>query len=373
MAFIIAIHPDDYTAAGKPPGSDASSGRWSQHLEERGHKVKWVDVRRADSLEQVKGCHGFMWRWAHFGGMGRIARRLLPVIENELKIPVYPDQHTCWHYDDKIAQAYLFKALDIATPATWIWFDRSQAETWASQAKYPLVLKLAIGAGSFNVRLVRDAQEARLWIERLFSHRIENLAEDQFAKLSLYRRLRRSAGIMLKGRPPSFGDSGFEFNTGYVLFQEFLAGNIYDTRVTVIGNRAFAYRRFNRPADFRASGSGLVDYDPAKIDEGFIRLAFSAAKKLRAQSCAIDGLYRGKECVLGEVSYTYISAYVNSCPGHWDLDGDPQTGQLTWVSGSMWPEEAQVADFIAKVRRECTGDGTPGQLQSSTSLPPKCE
>ena len=35
--------------------------------------------------------------------------RLLPVIEKELGLVVYPDQNTCWHYDDKIAQYYLLK------------------------------------------------------------------------------------------------------------------------------------------------------------------------------------------------------------------------------------------------------------------------
>lgn len=31
-----------------------------------------------------------------------------------------------------------------------------------------------------------------------------------------------------------------------------------DTRVTVIGHCAFGYRRYNRPGDFRASGSGRL-------------------------------------------------------------------------------------------------------------------
>jgi len=75
-------------------------------LEKAGHEVNWVNVYRADILEQLKGCDGFMWRWAHFGGMGQIARRLLPVVERELGLVVYPDQNTCWHYDDKIAQAH---------------------------------------------------------------------------------------------------------------------------------------------------------------------------------------------------------------------------------------------------------------------------
>jgi hypothetical protein len=95
-----------------------------------------------------------------------------------------------------------------------------------------------------------------------------------------------------------------------------------------VGNRAFAFRRFNRPDDLRASGSGCFDCDPMKIDENFVRLAMTA-RKLRSQSCAIDGLYRGREHLIGEVSYSYVSS----------------------MAGQMWPEEAQIIDFIGEIRR----------------------
>ena len=309
--------------------------------------VRQVDVRSADILDQLAGCHAFMWRWMHFGGMGIIARRLLPVIEHELRIPVFPNQHTCWHFDDKIAQAYLLKALQIPVPRTWVWFDRRQAEKWASQAHYPLVLKLATGAQSANVRLVHNALEARKWIDRLFSCYIINLDDPD---RSTYRTLRRIAAILIGNRPFPVS-TGYEFQTGYVLFQEFLPDNPYDTRVTVIGNRAFAFRRFNRRGDFRASGSGNFDVDPKKIDENFVRLAFLTARKLRSQSCAIDGLYRGRDPVVAEVQYNFVSSAVYACPGHWELNGEPQTGTLVWAAGQMRPEEAQVMDFIEEIRR----------------------
>ncbi len=344
LALTVAIHPDEHI----PPGdSIPSSARWWTFLEASGFRVRPVDVRSADILDQLAGCHAFVWRWVPFGGMGAIARRLLPVIERELQIPIFPDQRTCWHFEDKIAQAYLLTALQIPIPQTWVWFDRKQAEEWASQADYPLVLKLATGGRSDNVRLVHNALEARRWIDRLFSFCIMNLDDTE---LSTYRTLRRMAATVLKMRvlPVSTGN---EFNTGYILFQEFLPDNPYDTRVTVVGNRAFAFRRFNRPGDFRASGSGTNDMDPTKIDEKFLRLAFLTAQKLRSQSCAIDGLYRGGDPLVVEVQYIFISALVHACPGHWELDGDPRNGTLNWVAGQMWPEEAQAKDFSVEIRR----------------------
>lgn len=351
MVFRIAVQFDDYTNPSTPNKPDASSPRWAEFLIAAGHEVKWVDVRRADILEQLTDCQGFMWRWAHFGGMGRIARRLLPVVERKLGLIVYPDQNTCWYYDDKIAQTYLLKAAGIPIPETWLWFDPDAAKEWALSANYPLVLKLASGAGSSNVQMIHNAAEAQRWIERLFRQRVTNLDAEQFRSLGWWQRLKTAARIFRYGTPPSSLDNGYEPQSGYVLFQEFLPNNAFDTRVTVIGNRAFAFRRFNRPNDFRASGSGNFSVDPTGIDTSFVRLAFRTASTLDSKSCAIDGLYRQNENVLTEISYTYVSWMVYSCPGHWELEGNPQDGTLRWVEGQMWPEEAQVADFLKSLMK----------------------
>jgi len=73
---------------------------------------------------------------------------------------VYPDQATCWHYDDKIAHYYLLTAAGIPIPKTWVCFERGQVLEWIRTATFPLVLKLWAGAGSTNVRLVRDVRDA---------------------------------------------------------------------------------------------------------------------------------------------------------------------------------------------------------------------
>ena len=130
----------------------------------------------------------------------------------------------------------------------------------------------------------------------------------------------------------------------YALFQEFLPGNEFDTRVTVIGDRAFAFRRFNRPNDFRASGSGNLQHDPSAVDLRCVSAAFAAAQRLKSQSMAFDFLFRGEgqEPVVVEVSYCYADWAVERCPGHWD-------SRLNWHEGHLWPEEAHVEDFLKRV------------------------
>ncbi len=218
----VAIQADNYEYPSAP--------RWAELLQANGYEVRWVDVHRADILEQLNGCLGFMWRWGQFEGMGRIARRLLPVLENELGMVVYPDQHTCWHYDDKIAQYYLFRALGIPTPETTIWFDHEAARGWAQDAPLPLVLKLAAGAGSQNVRLIETRQALLDWIDRMFIFRLSNLEDWERTRLPLHTRLRKMAGVLKRGALPDLFDNGYELQTGYILLQEFLADNPYDTR-----------------------------------------------------------------------------------------------------------------------------------------------
>lgn len=345
--MLIAIHPDDYTNP-KTGKRDASSPRWADLLEKAGHKVKWVNVYRADILEQLKGCDGFMWRWAHFGGMGQIARRLLPVIENELGLEVYPDQTTCWHYDDKIAQYYLLTAAGIPMPKTWVWFDEVAASDWARKADYPLVIKLYAGAASTNVRLVNSADDAAAWIERLFGQGAYSLlASVSRAPWGWKRRIRAAAKSLLLGQPLNEERSQWELHKNYVLFQEFIPDNEFDTRVNVIGRRAFAFRRFNRPNDFKASGSGIIDVDPKKVNLETVRFAFHVAQKLGPQMVAMDILQHHEDRLVTEISYTGCSWGPHMCPGHWEIEGQ----ELVWKDGHMWPEEAQVEDFLARLEK----------------------
>jgi hypothetical protein len=345
----------------KPPtvGVEATpSGfgeRWKTALEARGAAVRPLDLLGADPLGQVAGCDGVMWHWAHYPHEMRLAALpILRTIEEHLGIPVFPDLATCWHYDDKIAQAYLLEALRIPHPKTRVFWREADALAWCATAAYPVVAKLSGGAGSRNVRLLRDAAAARAYVAECFSgsgivsH--PPLSDDPRARWlrrgkNALKRVGHAAAYVLANRFPPLPDPVYWMpQKNYALFQEFLPGNEFDTRVTVVGNRAFAFRRFNRPNDFRASGSGTIDHDPAAIDLRCVSAAFDAARKLGSQSMAFDFLFHPEDGQprVGEISYGYADWAVQKCPGHWD-------GDMNWREGSLWPEEAHVEDFLARI------------------------
>jgi hypothetical protein len=348
MSFTIAIQPDEIIF---PNGSRQSfSDRWIAKAQELGHEVRIVDVYRNDIIEHLRECDGFMWRFPHAPFPRLFAKRLLAVAEKGLGLVVFPDCNTSWHYDDKVAQRYLLEAAGIPTAKTWIFWKREDALNFCRSANYSLVIKLAGGASSQNVRLLKDFGEAEYWLNQLFYSGVFSLERPTSTNLRvILKRLRPSARLLLKGLHPNPGFL-FELQKNYLMVQEFLPNNPHDTRVTVIGNRAFAFRRFNRPDDFRASGSGNFDTDYGAIDLGFIRLGFKTARALGTQSVAIDGLYRDNECVTTEISYTYASWVVHECPGHWELEGDAESGRLIWKTGQMWPEDAIMEDFLARLK-----------------------
>ena len=348
--YRIAIQPDEVSLP-RGRGKQSFSKRWVERLRQLGHEPVLVDANKNDFFERVATCDGFMWTILQATYSRHFGRRVLSALEHATSIPVFPSWQTIWHFDDKIAQYYLLRAAGFPTPRTWVFWYRHEAVEFCRTAKYPLVLKLASGIMSRNVEMIHDVAEAEYWINRMFGEGLVTLEKPKLGGLGGARkRVRDALRLLVKGLPP-YPAPYSEIQRGYVMFQEFLPGNEFDHRVTVVGNRAFAFRRLNRPNDFRASGSGRIEWDPSKIDPAMVRLAFTAQSALEGQSFAMDGIYRDGKPVIVEISYIYDSWAVEACPGHWELRGEPEDGQLEWVEGRMWPEDAILDDFLALIDR----------------------
>ncbi|MFH1413974.1 MAG: hypothetical protein ABIG56_03930 [Candidatus Omnitrophota bacterium] len=344
----IAINPD------RMP-TESYSQKWWEFLKKRNVEVKWVDLTAHDGLEQIKDCDGVMWRPLHIPKERNKAYRILHTIEHYLGIPVFPDHNTYWHYDNKIAQHLIFKALNIPAPQTWIFWDRKTAVEWAKNTSYPKVFKLSTGASSANVIKVEGKEDALRLIERSFEEGIfpstinskkrfstpKNFSE---LKRILYR-IKRGMLFGLFNIYPPLPQPWWQPEMKYVYFQEFVPENAYDTRITIIGNRAFGFIRYNREGEFRASGSGRIDYDVSKVDLEMVKIAFRVSALLKCQCMAYDFLYLDNQPVISEISYTFLDSAVHKCPGYWQPD-------LKWKECHIWPEEAQVDDFIEYIKAQ---------------------
>lgn len=344
----IAIYPDQ-------SGKECFSEKWAEFLTKKNIEVKWVDLTAEDVLKQVEGCDGLMWRTIHPPKDKQLAKRILYIVEKYMDIPVFPDYNTYWHYDDKIAQYYLLKSLGIPIPETWVFWNKDKALKWAEHTEYPKVFKLATGAGSSNVIKVYSQEEASFLIETMFSKGIfpmtlneykpKILPQNMYQLKSFFYRIKHGFFYSLKSLYPPLPPTWWQPEKDYILFQEFIPENQYDTRITVIGNRAFGFIRFNRDNDFRASGSGKIDANPHKIGAECVKISFSISEKLKFQCMAIDFLYKKNSPVVCEMSYAFVGQGIKSCTGFWNKE-------LEWINGSMLPEEAQVDSFIEYIKND---------------------
>lgn len=302
-------------------------------------------VEQPDFWHTIGNLSLFIMRFSHYDSDLAIAQDLLPIIEREHGVKCYPNLSTAWHFDDKIKQYHLLRSMGFPMIESWVFYDRVEALKWTEHASYPVIFKLRGGAGSMNVIFVKNRRQARTLVKRMFGKgiRSEGLVSLDAVRLkyfSLYREFHHLGGNLYRWSKGLDTTPYWRVQKNYALFQKFLAGNKWDTRVTVIGGRAFAFRRLVRDNDFRASGSGRIDYDMKQIDLRCVQIALDVSKKRRFQSMGYDFLTNEEgEPEFCEISYTYLSSAVQACPGYWD-------DNLNWHDGHFCPEHLQLIDAL---------------------------
>ena len=338
------------------PGS--YSDRWIKYCTEKGIPFRRVNCLATDVMPQCEGLGGVLWHWSHGDPTHLlVARQIIASLECK-GLVVFPNVATCWHYDDKVAQKYLLEAIGAPLIPTWVFTSETDAKWWIEAATWPKVFKLRCGAGSANVRLVRSRNEAVALCRQAFGQGFPAVAgylSDMQTRLrktktahEFWARLARAPRTLLNVLAVR---RQMHREKGYVYFQEFLPDNAFDTRITVIGDRAFGFMRANRPHDFRASGSGSIVYAPEKLDKRCVGIAFRVADRIGTQSLAFDFLFNSQhEPMIGEISYCYMASAVHACAGQWDHQG-------VWHAGHVWPEDAILDDLlggILKLRLSCS-------------------
>ena len=352
--------------------------RWIECCRKRMVPFKLVDCTSSNIISQLEGVDALLWHpWQLRSEDMLMAHCLIMAVEAAGRI-VYPNTATFWHFDDKLAQKYLLEATGAPLVPTHVFFDRKTALEWIERASFPKVFKLRRGAGSSNVSLVRNASEARALVSRAFGRGfqpVSSVFDDMGVK---FRRHRRQADIIsVAKRLPGLVLANFHAQNamarekGYVYFQDFVPGNVFDTRVTIIGERAFGFTRNVRPNDFRASGSGDIIYEAARIDLECIRIGVAIAERLAFQSMAFDFLKDAAGAPqLCEISFGFAAEAVHACPGWWDQS-------LRWHEGGVWPQDAILEGVLAEIRRktETKTAGSPRHdiATSSVSAPPRLE
>lgn len=331
---------------------DSSSGfhpHWVDYCRQQGIPHKVVDCYASNIVEQVSDCRALLWHHSHSDPRDiLVARQILFALEHA-GLTVFPDYRTAWHFDDKVGQKYLFETLDAPRLPTYVFVEKKTALEWASTTDYPKVFKLRHGASSSCVWLVRNERRARRLIRLAFGRGLPVYSPLENLKERLFKWRQGRAGLidLAKGvarifYPPRFSKI-LGRQAGYVLFQDFAPDNDSDIRITVIGDKAYGARRWVRPGDFRASGSGSDAPGPQCMDIEAVAMTFRLAEKLGSSCLSCDFVCKpdGSLAVV-EISYGFV--WQEDCPGYWD-------GDLNWHAAEFRPEHWMVDLVLSELDR----------------------
>jgi len=239
--------------------------------------------------------------------IGRIKhdRALLAVVKPRydqlcelLNHQVFPSAKALYYYDDKAREFELLRERGYPIPKTEVVQCREDVERFVEEngVSFPLVMKNPHGAGSHHVGMV-DSIDGVVYPRVLQEHCV----------------------------------------------------NDWDYRVLTIGNRGFAYKRVNRPNDFRASGSGnLLFVGPEEIDFEVIELCYRVSCENGFECMAYDVLRDNDgRWVILEFSYTFPHDYgLVDCPHYYRMPEGEVVKQ-----DRVFPSEYIVCDFVAKFVR----------------------
>jgi len=161
---------------------ESFSGEWLRYCSEHNIDYKLVDCYDSDIIRNLEDCSGFMWHWSHLDSRAVLFAKELTYSLEKKGIKVFPDSKTCWHFNDKVGQKYLLEAINAPLVPSVVFYDKEKARDWAIRTSYPKVFKLRGGAGSENVRLVKNKAQAFRLIRKAFGRGFRPV--DKFNRLS---------------------------------------------------------------------------------------------------------------------------------------------------------------------------------------------
>ncbi len=331
---------------GKP---QSFSALWKAMADEAGIEAEVIDPLQPGAIGRIGGFDGFIWRYNFRLPWTDAGPRIMEVVEAQHGLPVWPPRVLRETFENKIAQAYVLDALDIPRPRTWVFWHEADARKALAELPFPLVTKLSRGVRGEGVALLKTREEAERLIHQMFSFGLGSMEFVRGGKAARWGKYTPMLEALRRGR--------FKGNheRGYVIFQEFIPGNAFDTRVVIQGDLGWASRRLNREGDFRASGSGVSDYDPQAIRTEAMALAWRLADAMGVRSLVADVMQRGDEPIMGEISYSMAVHVVKRFEGHWRRGPEG----IAWDAATPdWPR-AVFEDFVGEVRARSAGLAEP--------------
>lgn len=325
------------------------SERWIEYCKENAIEYKLVNCYDTNIITQLNDCKALLWHHLHTSYKDNLAAKNILFALEHAGVKTFPNFNSNWHFDDKVAQMYLLQAIKAPLVNSYVFYEKEKALKWVNQTEFPKVFKLKGGSGSSNVKLVKNIKEAKKLIKISFGKGFSPFDKFEYLK-ERYRKFKLGddnfLGV-LKGLARTFIPTDFarmsHKEKGYVYFQDFIPNNNDDIRVIIVGKKAFAIKRGVRENDFRASGSGDINYKHSEINLETIKISFKVNEYIKAQSLAFDFIILDGKPLIVEISYGYAVKAYDLCPGYWDEN-------LNWYEGEFNPQAWMIQNLIKSIK-----------------------
>jgi len=288
-----------------------------------------IDCFRTDIISKLRDFDVLIWHYQNYVLQEMIFAKSILYAASEIGIKVFPNFHTAWHYDDKIAQTLLLDSIKAPIPDYWFFAEKTVCIDWIyKEASFPIIAKLKCGAGSHNVKMLKSKSTSIKYVKRIFGKGFKsspNVLFKAYSNLSsatdlneILKRIRKIPDFLQTLlRAKRFG-----MEKDYAYFQEFIPNKGYDLKIVIIKDKAFFFARNIRKGDFRASGGGSAFFDKSLVPKNVIMSAFKTSDKLKFQCMGYDYVVNEhtKEGKIIEMSFGFSAIYLEKGSGYWDRD-----------------------------------------------------
>lgn len=241
------------------------------------------------------------------------------LIDKYLKTPIYPSLTEELIYENKRLLRDWLNINQIPHPKTFIFFTKSDALSFVSNSKFPLISKTSIGASGNGVAKLDNTDEAIIYINKAFDKGITSQIGPRLNKGSLVKKLRKVVNNrkFFRQRLKDYIHSPLNLQYHYVLFQEFIPHE-YEWRCVRIGESFFAHKKIAR--NNKSSGTLIKRYDP--VPETLLDFIKEVTDKTGISSAAIDVFEKDKSYLVNEIQCFFgqsdpYQMLVNGKPGRY--------------------------------------------------------
>lgn len=306
------------------------SGNWNSYIIKYciDNKIPFelVDCYSPSIIDKLEQYSALIWTIQNYVLADILESRSILRIAEKKGLKVFPDQNTIWHFDDKIAEMYLFQSVNAPIPKSMVFYSLEECVEWLSKAEYPIIAKLRSGSGSNNVKMLKNFRNAISYANRMFKKGFNPSPSFIYKAFSKIQSSHDWMTVISRfKRIPEFLNTRRHANQlpiekGYCFFQEYIVNNGFDIKVVVVEDKLSYFIRNSRKGDFRASGSGDFFYDRKYITKEIIDSAFETTKALGLQCVGYDYVIdkRTGQGKLIEMCYGFDWEAVYNAAGYWD-------------------------------------------------------